>query len=304
MATSLWRQRMAVVALTGLALLGIATAAEQDKPPFYEFSHGGKTVYLLGSIHLGSNDFYPLPSQIEQAFTRAKVLVVEADVGGASADVQALLGKYGLGTETPDPKTAAVLNAYCRSRQQVCAALAPFAPWLQASQITVVQFAAMGFSPEAGVDVTLLERARGSKRILELEGVEYQFRLMSSLQASHQWAMVREAIEVKDADINKLVESWRRGELESLAQLMRESMEEGEDLTLLKILLWDRNYRMADTLMAMLEQPDMPDTLMVVVGAGHLVGEHSLTAILAGRRLAIRSSLGHCGEADHICHFD
>lgn len=303
MATSSWSWRLAAIALAGLAWMGAATAAEQDKPPFYEFSHKGKTVYLLGSIHVGSQDFYPLPKAVEQAFIRADALVVEADVGAASGDIQTLLAKYGMASGKPDTQTAAALAGYCAPRQQVCASLSAFAPWLQASQITMVQFAAMGFSPESGVDVTLLERARGSKRILELEGMEYQFNLMASLQPEHQWAMVREAIEAKDSDIRDLVQSWRSGDIDSLAQLMRESMEEGEDLTLLKTLLWDRNQRMADTLMTMLAQPDTPNTLMVVVGAGHLVGEQSLTSILAQRDLAIHSALGHCGANGAVCKF-
>src|ERR1041385_6428288 len=40
----------------------------------------GGEVYLLGSIHIGKKDWYPLPKEIEDAFEISKFLVVEIDI--------------------------------------------------------------------------------------------------------------------------------------------------------------------------------------------------------------------------------
>src|SRR3569833_3395984 len=47
---------------------------------FWRGSSPGSTVYLLGSIHFGRPEMYPLSSAIDQAYARADALVVEADV--------------------------------------------------------------------------------------------------------------------------------------------------------------------------------------------------------------------------------
>src|SRR3569833_1906855 len=47
---------------------------------FRRVSSPGSTVYLLGSIHFGRPEMYPLSSAIDQAYARADALVVEADV--------------------------------------------------------------------------------------------------------------------------------------------------------------------------------------------------------------------------------
>ncbi|QYJ74902.1 TraB/GumN family protein [Shewanella sp. FJAT-52076] len=300
-ATSLRTGFIGAVALWMLAATAPLLAKESDKPPFYEFSHQGKTVYLLGSIHVGSPDFYPMPKLVENAFDSAKALVVEADIGAAGADIQRLLMTYGVDASPPDAQSATVVEQYCRSRKPICEAMAPLSPWIQASQITVLRYAELGYQAELGVDQHLLDRARGSKAIFELEGMEYQFKLMASLDKSQQWTMVREAISAPGDEAGALVNSWRGGNSDELAALMHDSMAEGDDTQLLKALLWDRNHRMADTLQSLLTRADTPATLMVVVGAGHLVGEQSLVSILAQRGIRVKGHLGHCAATQGIC---
>ncbi|MBT1444165.1 TraB/GumN family protein [Shewanella sp. JM162201] len=299
MATSLTSGGVWLAGLVLWGLSGIAGATENDRPPFYQFEHGGKKVSLLGSIHLGKADFYPLPAVIETAFASSAALVVEADIGASPAEAQKLLTQYAVKPSKPDAKTAALLGGYCSAQQQVCSAIAAYSPWLQASQITVMRFTALGYSAELGVDMQLLERARGNKTIVELEGMEFQFALMSSLDDTHQWAMVREAIDASDADITELVTHWRSGNVAELDRMVRESMAEEGDNTLLNVMMRDRNKRMADTLLNLLAQKDAPSELMVVVGAGHLVGEESLVSYLSERGIKVTSPLGHC--ADAVC---
>lgn len=124
-ATSLRTGFIGAAALWMLSAMAPLLAKESDKPPFYEFSYQGKTVYLLGSIHVGRPDFYPMPKVVESAFDSAEALVVEADIGAAGTDIQRLLMTYGVDASTPDAQSAAVVETYCSSRKPVCEAMAP-----------------------------------------------------------------------------------------------------------------------------------------------------------------------------------
>src|SRR5258707_3853038 len=57
----------------------VATPATK-KAIFWKASSPTSVTYLLGSIHLGTKDMYPLPVEIEDAFAGSVALLVEADV--------------------------------------------------------------------------------------------------------------------------------------------------------------------------------------------------------------------------------
>ncbi|MGN0242863.1 MAG: TraB/GumN family protein [Lachnospiraceae bacterium] len=50
-----------------------------SKGLFWKVQKGANTVYLLGSIHVGTTDLYPLSKKIRKAFREADELVVETD---------------------------------------------------------------------------------------------------------------------------------------------------------------------------------------------------------------------------------
>src|ERR1700761_9739783 len=55
------------------------------------------TIYLLGSIHVGDSGMYPLPKEVESAFSAAKVLAVEINVKKLDqSKVMATVQQYGL----------------------------------------------------------------------------------------------------------------------------------------------------------------------------------------------------------------
>ncbi|PIB52543.1 TraB/GumN family protein, partial [Pseudomonas sp. 2995-1] len=47
---------------------------------FYKVEEGSTTVYLLGSIHVGMEELYPLHESIETAFLESDHLAVEIDI--------------------------------------------------------------------------------------------------------------------------------------------------------------------------------------------------------------------------------
>ena len=63
--------------LCSLLLLPVMAWAE---PGFWHASKDGRNLWVLGSIHVGLDSFYPLPASIEEAWQQADILIVEADL--------------------------------------------------------------------------------------------------------------------------------------------------------------------------------------------------------------------------------
>ncbi len=72
------------VLLLALNLLNIFTQSMSDssnkKNFLWEVKSDSSTVYLLGSIHIGKKEMYPLNLIIENAFDECNNLVVEVDI--------------------------------------------------------------------------------------------------------------------------------------------------------------------------------------------------------------------------------
>ncbi|QYJ79260.1 TraB/GumN family protein [Shewanella acanthi] len=279
MATSRWRR---LLTLGTLMLSGIAScwAMPSDKPPFYQVQWQGKTAYLLGSIHIGRADFYPMPAQIETALSKAKGLVLEIDL--SKIDGRTLLQQYamadkskGLDWQSRDTQTLETMEKYCIGKVSLCQSLQSFAPWLQATQVNLFRYKDLGYSAEYGVDMQFLGRATNMP-VFELETAQSQFEMLSSFNSQTQWAMVRDAINLPDDELLELISAWRSGDETALDGLMQEQFaEQGGDEMLDKIL-WQRNHTMADGIIKLLGAESIQAPLFVVVGAGHVVGDKSV----------------------------
>lgn len=282
MTTSQWRL---IVPICCAVIFGcnIGWAAPNDRPPFYQIQWQGKSAYLLGSIHIGSRDFYPLPSQIEAAFERAQALVVEVDM--TKVDSSALLQKYGMADKTQgldwlsrDQQTVEAMTSYCATVTNLCQSIQHFAPWLQASQVNLMRYKALGYSSDYGVDMQLL--GRKVLPVFELETAASQFQLFDSFNSQIQWSMVREAISVSDAELLSLIRVWRSGDEAALDALIQEQMVNEGDTQILDKFLWQRNHTMADGIIKLMNSEASTAPLFIVIGAGHVVGDKSVVQLL------------------------
>lgn len=264
------------------ASLGVASAqsAENDRPPFFKVEYQGKQAYLLGSIHVGREDFYPMPAQIEQAFANAKALVIEADI--SKANVPALLKRFGLSKIGERSNNSTVLMDYCVNNAGLCQALSGYAPWLKAAQIGMYRFGGLGYKAEQGVDSYWVAK-KGAKTLMELESVAFQFELIASFKPKTQQAMLDEAISADDAEMLELIEAWRTGNNQKLAQIMSAQADDAPELV--TDLLWRRNHTMTSRLIELFDANN--DKLFVVIGAGHLVGEQAIPDLLKAKGAVI-----------------
>ena len=76
----IWRRRFALrVAAIAIACVAVAHAADARTFAWKATGKGG-VVYLIGSIHVMTPDFYPLNPALEAAFKEADLLVEEVDM--------------------------------------------------------------------------------------------------------------------------------------------------------------------------------------------------------------------------------
>ncbi len=274
--TMLFKHFNKLVGLCALLFASISYGAEGDKPVFYKLELEGKTAFLLGSIHVGRDDFYPLPELIESRFNQAEALVIEADV--TQGDIMALIRQYGIKNVEMDSETKQLMGAYCQPRAALCQAIQSYAPWMQATQIEMVRFAEMGYNAEKGIEMYLMA-TRGDKPVLELESVEFQFQLLASFSTELQWKMLKDAISSTPDEQQALVDAWRYGDDAGLLKLLEEKMGP-EDEEFVHKLLWQRNKGMAERIVSLMADPLTPK-MFIAVGGLHLVGEKSLPEYLS-----------------------
>ena len=69
---------------------------EGSKGVFWKVENKGNTVYLLGSIHLGTTDIYPLNATLVDAYRSSDALLVEANLLNQSEGIEYFLSKASL----------------------------------------------------------------------------------------------------------------------------------------------------------------------------------------------------------------
>ncbi len=247
------------------------SAAPEDRPPFFKLGYQGNQAWLLGSIHVGRADFYPMAAPIEAAIARSEVLVLEADPNDPEAGT--LVMQNMLATSPLPADLAERLESFCQRHRLQCDPR--LRPWLLGSQIALGMMGQAGYLPQYGVEQQLLQRFDG-RPLVELEGLAYQLAVFNSFSDRAAQAMLQAAVETSGFDdIEALIQAWRGGDQRMLAAQMSEGL--SADPELMAKLMLERNAGMSARLVTLLSRQDR---LFVAVGAGHLVGEGSIPEAL------------------------
>ncbi|MCY3024360.1 MAG: TraB/GumN family protein, partial [Planctomycetota bacterium] len=247
-------------------------------------------------IHVATADFYPLPQEIEDAFAASKYLVVEVDMSKADkAKMQAVTLEKGAykGEDTLSKSlskpTLDLLNAYYTKSGMPPGAFDKFRPWMVATTIAMLELQKLGFGTDLGIDLHFLKAAGDKKEVLELESIESQMNLLSGFSAELQDTFLAQTLgdlgDVKDF-INKAVGAWKNGDAKALNDLMvlKPLQKHPEMKPVLDKLIDERNVQMTAKVDGYLKGKGV---YFVVVGAGHLVGDKGVVALLAARNYKV-----------------
>lgn len=282
-----------IVALISLASLSFAgqdewiganRATRGNKSLCWKLDSVKGKVYLLGSIHVGERQLYPLNKNITDAFEDSEALVVEVDANDLNASLKMMEeGIYAGGQtirEHLKPKTLRLLEAKLNGRNLNFNEYAIFKPWFLYLLLTNMELKKLGFDEELGIDKYFLNRA-SSKKILELESADFQIKLLSGLSDDLQDIILFSTLiglDNLEIEMEQILKAWLSGDADELERITFKSIAEYPEMSLFyEKLFYERNRNMASKIEEFLKDGG---NFFVIVGAGHLIGAKGIIKLL------------------------
>ena len=263
--------------------------AHADPAAWHLVADDGKELWLLGSVHYLSDRDYPLPAIVNDLYTQANAIVLETDLDDIDAQQQqstflsaALLPSGKTLSDVLDGGTYRRAESHAIKLGIELTMLDKFEPWLIAITLTDLGMRQHGYRPELGIEQQLIAMARADgKEVHGLESLNSQIAIFDTLSTAEQQSLLDQALQELDSasiGMAELVDAWRDGELERLHEAL---MTEFNDFPgLYDALITNRNMNWLASIDRFLEHGTR---YLVVVGALHLVGEHSVIELLEAR---------------------
>ena len=280
-----------------LANLAAAPAAAAAEKHFFWKVTGGKGVaYLLGTMHFGKADLYPLPHVIEAGFKASDTLVEEIDLSGGgdlkgSARDAIAHGTYPAGDSIAShigKNTLEMLTKYAQSHP-LGANYQHLKPWLLSLAINQQEARILGLDSRKGLDEHFLKQAiEERKPVIGLETVDFQLQMLMSFADDMQdrllLATLLEAQHEAEL-VGKIVGAWKSGDPDAMERVITEQVRDYPVLQpYLEKTLYARNAVMATKIDGLLQSGK---TYFVAVGAAHLVGARGMLSQLRSRGYTI-----------------
>jgi uncharacterized protein YbaP (TraB family) len=275
----------AIVALTQLAPLH----AQPARDFIWKVSRPTGAIYLVGSVHLLTKDFYPLSPALDAAFKDSNLLVEEADLGEMEAPAsQFKLLARGLlpGDQSLEnvvsPATYALVTKRVNDLGMPIEPLSRFKPWMLALTLVQLEWQKAGFDASLGLDRHFYDRAKVDGKLVQgLETVDYQVSLFDEMTRDEQDRMLAESLKDLDreqANVVALTNAWKAGNAPTVERLVLDEVK--DDPVMYKRLLVNRNRNWLPILDALLNRSGHA---FVVVGAAHLIGPDGLLTMFKAK---------------------
>lgn len=254
----------------------------------------GVSLHLLGSIHVGKADFYPLPAVVEQSFQQADTLVFEVDPNAmATPAAMTMIQQRGLlpADRTLEQELDVATMASLRNTLQQLGLpemlVLRMQPWMVTLTLSALQVQMLGYDASLGVENYLLQRKPAAAMIAELESLDSQLSLMESLDPDVLLNYSLDDFANTTQQMEQMVSAWRCGDHTALAEILFSTRDAGAGLSaadqtaldeLMQRMFNQRNIAMAAQIDQYLQAGK--GDYFVVVGAGHLLGEGSVVDLL------------------------
>lgn len=252
-------------------------------------SAAGQRVFLVGSVHLLSPDFYPLAPAFDEAFSASDLLVEELDM----AEMLDPLGQLKLLTKGRLPAGSSLDGVLSPSALETVRAavnglglpfepLKQFKPWMLAITLQATAWEKAGFDQKLGLDLHFYERARAQgKAVQGLETLDFQIASFDGMSRDVQERLlvetVRELGSTKES-FTRMTDAWRMGDVQAVEQQILSELQNEPEMY--NRLLLERNRNWLPKIVALFSRPQPS---MVVVGAAHLIGKDGLLEGLRAR---------------------
>jgi uncharacterized protein YbaP (TraB family) len=283
-----------------LSLLSAVLASAQggSTPIIYEVRSQTNTVYLFGTVHVGTRALYPLSPQVEQAFAASRALALEAN----PLDQQEVAAAMEYAMYKPPDDLSKHVSTKLFERLKT---LSPriglpieyarrMKPHMLAMTLAMMEIQRLGYDAGLGLDVHLAQRAMQSGMpIRELESMQGQMKLFDDLPGDLKEGMLEMAVDtIEDGSVEQemeaLLAAWAAGDSNGIhATILRETEGLPEPVAQeLQAAIYDRRNEAMATQVAAYLAGNEP--VFVAVGAGHLTGESGIPELLKRRGFSVR----------------
>ncbi|HWY92853.1 MAG TPA: TraB/GumN family protein [Chthoniobacterales bacterium] len=258
----------------------------ESKDTLWKLRGDHNTIYLLGSIHVLSQKCYPLKAALNRAFEDSSRIVFEIDLNRfTTTRLRREFRRtafYPTGqslSKKVSPETVELLKLVLPVYGLTLKKVERLKPWFLAEWLSSRTLEMAGFSETLGVDVYFFRKARSTgKPVLGLETIRDQaeiFDHFSDEENERYLIGTLATLATYPASIGRLVTAWQNGDVRLLDQILNQ--DQHADPVTHKALFSDRNTKWLPQIEAIAHKNE---NYLVIVGAGHLVGDDGVVAQL------------------------
>lgn len=258
-----------------------ATPSESSGPALWKVSDDVSEIWIFGSLHSLSSRKTWRKQAIDDALSAAEEIWLEAP-SNLSADADALIAQHGFFPPSKslapllDRRDQGRLKSACILVRVPCETVERMRPWLAAltlGQANIEQI--LGEVAEPMDSVLEQEARQAGKPIYYFESVADQLDLYIQLPESEQIELLKLAfddIDIGPPQLNELDRAWLSGDVESFDHLSTRALKNAAPS------LYDALYRVRNVTWAqrIREHVRGPQTIMIIVGSGHMSGDTGL----------------------------
>lgn len=276
----------------GLATSLVLSSAAIADPAMWRVSDADSEIYLFGSVHVLKPTTEWRTGTLDDALTRADEIYFELPMTAeAQAASQSLIPQFGL--NQPGQPLRGMLST--KENEQLvrvagqyglpAAQLDPLQPWLVSVTLSMMALQGQGYNPMSGVELTLAGEIDDSRERF-FETYADQFGFFAGLSRDIQvdfLTVTMEQIEENPTALDELVNAWAAGDVSTLDQIFHDGMRE-TDQEVYDVLILNRNVNWANQIETLMSGSG---SAVIVVGAGHLVGENGVPNMLTERGYSV-----------------
>ena len=264
------------------------------KPILYKVSdEKGNVIWLFGSIHVGREEFYPLPDYVMDAYNSSDAVAAEFNIIEYQGDLLTQVFSmsdlvYKDGTKISDHISEESYNAGVAALEEygIYTSIMDYCcPVLWSTLIDSMIMLEIGVDATLGIDMSILTMAdEEGKEIYEIESADFQYSMLAGFSDELQEVMLLSSIasmgnlEAYGEDMNMLLDLWASGDEEAFSEYLNSSDEsEGIPKELYdeyyKAMITDRNNNMTEYAVEALASGE---EIFICVGAAHVIGDGAM----------------------------
>jgi uncharacterized protein YbaP (TraB family) len=253
------------------------------KPALWKIADADTTIYFFGTIHLLPPALDWQTPAFTTALTEARAVYLEADTEIPAAEINAIVQRTAI--LPPDQNLSDLLDPAQREALRAAAsrldvspvALERMRPWYAGVLLSDTAIRETGFAQDYGVEAVLRPAARGAgKELRYLETVDSQLSAYTVLPNEVQVRLLDDTVKelgTASASLTEMVNAWRAGDDATLSRLVIDEQLATQP-EIYETLMVRRNAAWAPKLDTVMRSET--GTLLVAVGAGHLLGPDSV----------------------------